>query len=193
VPSNPGKRIPPTVNLSETLKRAGGGVGGALTTRGRTAHDLWTNSRRATHSEHQHPARPPQRRPPGSRLAPRHLREMGMTAELIPLNGGHPMVYGPVDTGPEPAHGPLYGHYDVQPVDPLAEWTSPHSSPPSGESTSRKGGRARVFQIRLEGLKDGENLSLIAARARGRRGPLPRWWARMGGGPLCQRSTGWTS
>jgi len=60
----------------------------------------------ATHSEHQHPAdhRNDVLRAADWLLA--HLREMGMTAELNPLNGGHPMVYAS-GYRTEPAHGPL--------------------------------------------------------------------------------------
>lgn len=51
-----------------------------------------------------------------------HLRSIGMTrAEVIPT-GGHPIVYAEW-LGAEGAPTVLiYGHYDVQPVDPLDEW-----------------------------------------------------------------------
>ena len=43
--------------------------------------------------------------------------------------GGHPIVYGDwlgADGAPTVV---VYGHYDVQPVDPLDEWTSPPFEP----------------------------------------------------------------
>ncbi|PWL36046.1 M20/M25/M40 family metallo-hydrolase [Marivita sp. XM-24bin2] len=47
------------------------------------------------------------------------LRSMGIEAEKRPTPG-HPMVVGHID-GPGP-HLLFYGHYDVQPVDPLDLW-----------------------------------------------------------------------
>ena len=47
------------------------------------------------------------------------LKSLGVTAEKRPTPG-HPMVVGHVD-GPGP-HLLFYGHYDVQPVDPLDLW-----------------------------------------------------------------------
>jgi acetylornithine deacetylase/succinyl-diaminopimelate desuccinylase-like protein len=58
-----------------------------------------------------------------------HLRELGMTAELIPIDGGHPMVYAQWMQAPNRPTVLFYGHYDVQPVDPMAEWTSPPFEP----------------------------------------------------------------
>ncbi len=63
------------------------------------------------------------------------LREVGIQASLretAPPGGrGHPVVYAehpgaPGYTGP---HVLFYGHYDVQPPDPLAEWKSPPFEP----------------------------------------------------------------
>jgi acetylornithine deacetylase/succinyl-diaminopimelate desuccinylase-like protein len=51
------------------------------------------------------------------------LRDMGATATVHPTTG-HPMVTGHL---PGPATGPhvlFYGHYDVQPPDPLHLWTT---------------------------------------------------------------------
>jgi len=49
------------------------------------------------------------------------LKSIGIDASKRPTNG-HPMVVGHVgDSGP---HVLFYGHYDVQPVDPLDLWDS---------------------------------------------------------------------
>lgn len=54
------------------------------------------------------------------------LQSIGVKAEKRPTSG-HPMVVGHVDgTGP---HLLFYGHYDVQPVDPLDLWHSPPFEP----------------------------------------------------------------
>ncbi|SLN44402.1 Succinyl-diaminopimelate desuccinylase [Aquimixticola soesokkakensis] len=52
------------------------------------------------------------------------LQSLGVTAEKRPTPG-HPMVVG--HAGPDSANAPhllFYGHYDVQPVDPLNLWSS---------------------------------------------------------------------
>ncbi len=58
-----------------------------------------------------------------------HLRDLGMTAELIPIDGGHPMVYAQWMQASGRPTVLFYGHYDVQPVDPLDAWTSPPFEP----------------------------------------------------------------
>lgn len=60
------------------------------------------------------------------------LQSLGIAAEKRPTPG-HPMVVGHID-GPGP-HLLFYGHYDVQPVDPIALW---HKDPfdPAIEETS---------------------------------------------------------
>ena len=58
-----------------------------------------------------------------------YLQEMGMEARLL-TGAGWPFVYGRRNGGD--AHAPtvlLYGHYDVQPPDPLDEWVSPPFEP----------------------------------------------------------------
>lgn len=53
------------------------------------------------------------------------LEEQGMTAEVLPT-AGHPVVYGELmEAGPDAPTVLVYGHYDVQPVEPLDEWVSP--------------------------------------------------------------------
>lgn len=57
------------------------------------------------------------------------LRALGLRVELIQPAEGHPLVY--AETPPRPGLRTLlvYGHYDVQPVDPLELWTSPPFEP----------------------------------------------------------------
>jgi acetylornithine deacetylase/succinyl-diaminopimelate desuccinylase-like protein len=57
------------------------------------------------------------------------LQSIGMTHVEASPTGGHPIVYGDwlaADGAPTVV---VYGHYDVQPVDPLGEWTSPPFEP----------------------------------------------------------------
>jgi len=54
-----------------------------------------------------------------------HLRDrIGMQVELIPT-AQHPLVYGERLQAPGKPTVLLYGHFDVQPVDPLDEWRTP--------------------------------------------------------------------
>jgi acetylornithine deacetylase/succinyl-diaminopimelate desuccinylase-like protein len=58
-----------------------------------------------------------------------HLRGIGMHASQIFPTGGHPLVYAEWLGAPEKPLLLIYGHYDVQPPDPLKEWTSPPFDP----------------------------------------------------------------
>lgn len=54
-----------------------------------------------------------------------HLRDrIGMQVEVIPT-AQHPLVYGERLAAPGKPTVLLYGHFDVQPVDPLDEWRTP--------------------------------------------------------------------
>lgn len=56
------------------------------------------------------------------------LTGLGMEAQLLP-SGGHPFVYGRRQDRPGATTVMFYGHYDVQPVDPLHLWNSPPFEP----------------------------------------------------------------
>jgi acetylornithine deacetylase/succinyl-diaminopimelate desuccinylase-like protein len=57
----------------------------------------------------------------------RHLAELGLyNVKVLPgIRGSAPSVYGDWLKAPGKPTLLLYGHYDVQPVDPLREWRSP--------------------------------------------------------------------
>ena len=55
------------------------------------------------------------------------LTSLGIGAEVAPT-GGHPVVLGHIE-GKAKKHALFYGHYDVQPVDPLPLWESPPFDP----------------------------------------------------------------
>ncbi|GAB4166963.1 MAG: dipeptidase [Terrimicrobiaceae bacterium] len=56
------------------------------------------------------------------------LRECGLQASVEPT-GGHPLVMGWTPHNPALRTVLIYGHYDVQPPDPLDEWTRPPFEP----------------------------------------------------------------
>ena len=56
------------------------------------------------------------------------LGEMGLKAEAIPT-ANHPMILARWDGAPGKPTVMLYGHYDVQPPDPLEAWVSPPFEP----------------------------------------------------------------
>jgi acetylornithine deacetylase/succinyl-diaminopimelate desuccinylase-like protein len=58
------------------------------------------------------------------------LQKLGFEARLLPTDGGPQIVYG--EHAQAPSSAPvllLYGHYDVQPAEPLEEWVSPAFTP----------------------------------------------------------------
>jgi len=57
------------------------------------------------------------------------LRGAGVASVEVVETGGHPIVLGVHDVGPARPTLLVYGHYDVQPADPLDEWTSPPFRP----------------------------------------------------------------
>ncbi len=73
------------------------------------------------------------------------LESIGIQAEVKPT-GGHPAVTARVD-GSSKRHALFYGHYDVQPVDPLNLWDTPPFEPvitslPDGRKVIRARGSA---------------------------------------------------
>lgn len=59
-----------------------------------------------------------------ARILVEMLSELGLSARLVPT-AGHPMVLARWDGAPGLPTVLLYGHYDVQPPDPLEGWTTP--------------------------------------------------------------------
>jgi acetylornithine deacetylase/succinyl-diaminopimelate desuccinylase-like protein len=55
------------------------------------------------------------------------LEKLGAHAQLIPVEGGFPVVYGEIGSGEKALL--IYDHYDVQPAEPLELWTTPPWEP----------------------------------------------------------------
>jgi len=58
-----------------------------------------------------------------------HLRRIGMKKTTIIPTAGHPLVYADWRHAPGRPTVLIYGHYDVQPPDPLNEWHTPPFEP----------------------------------------------------------------
>lgn len=58
-----------------------------------------------------------------------HLRKIGIDAVEVCPTAGYPVVYGEKIIDPSKPTVLVYGHYDVQPADPLELWTSPPFEP----------------------------------------------------------------
>ena len=56
------------------------------------------------------------------------MEDAGITTRIIPAVG-NPVVYGEIITDPNAFTLLIYGHYDVQPPDPVEEWLSPPFEP----------------------------------------------------------------
>ena len=63
------------------------------------------------------------------------MREAGLQAELIDT-AGHPLVYAEWLGAPGKPTVLFYGHYDVQPAEPLEPWLSPPFEPTVAAATS---------------------------------------------------------
>ncbi|HUQ93227.1 MAG TPA: dipeptidase [Bryobacteraceae bacterium] len=82
------------------------------------------------------------------------LRGAGMQSVELVEGEGNPLVYGEWLGAPEKPTLLFYGHYDVQPPDPLEEWVSPPFEP------SIRGGN-----IYARGAADDKGLTLILIKA----------------------------
>ena len=81
---------------------------------------------------------------------------MGMRAETVDgLPGRLPVVVADWDGRPGQPHLTIYGHYDVQPVDPIEEWTSPPFEP-----------SVRDGQVWARGVADNKGNHMAAVKAR---------------------------
>ncbi|HEY8414736.1 MAG TPA: peptidase M20, partial [Thermaerobacter sp.] len=59
----------------------------------------------------------------------RRLEAAGLEGVRVMETGGHPVVYGEWLHAPGKPTVLIYGHFDVQPVDPLELWSSPPFEP----------------------------------------------------------------
>jgi acetylornithine deacetylase/succinyl-diaminopimelate desuccinylase-like protein len=134
----------------------------------------------------------------------RHLTGLGLKAEKLPT-GGRPAVFA---SRPAEAGHPtvlLYGHYDVQPADPLALWASPPFAPEvrdgrlygrgasdnkgqvhyalkAVETLLRRGELGAGFKVLLDGEEESGSCGLLPS--------LPKWRDRLRADVLLVCDTG---
>ncbi len=85
----------------------------------------------------------------------RHLRGIGLRTEQVET-AGHPLVLASREGAPGCPVVLFYGHYDVQPPDPLDQWTSPPFEPTwAGERLRARGAQDNKGQFfsALKGLE----------------------------------------
>jgi acetylornithine deacetylase/succinyl-diaminopimelate desuccinylase-like protein len=77
------------------------------------------------------------------------LKSLGMEKVQIMPTGGHPVVYGEqMKAGKDAPTVMIYGHYDVQPVDPIELWTSdPFKAEVRGENLFARGASDMKGQV----------------------------------------------
>src|SRR5688572_23328487 len=93
-----------------------------------------------------------------------HLKRLGMeNVEVMPTEGGHPVVYAEYLKKPGAPTVLVYGHYDVQPADPLELWeTGPFEPEVRGDllygrgSSDMKGQVLATFSAIESVMKSGE-------------------------------------
>lgn len=96
----------------------------------------------------------------------RALTNLGLHNVAVLPTAGHPVVYGEWLNAPGKPTVLVYGHYDVQPADPLNEWTTPPFEPNvRGENLFARGASDNKGQIfaalkALEALARNEGLPL---------------------------------
>ena len=61
-------------------------------------------------------------------LLKRQMEDIGIPAKILPT-AGHPVVFGELKSPGAARTVLIYGHYDVQPPDPLDLWTTPPFEP----------------------------------------------------------------
>lgn len=64
----------------------------------------------------------------GAEFVHRQFTSLGFQSEIVPT-AGHPIVYAESPKTPGAPTVMVYGHYDVQPADPLELWTTPPFEP----------------------------------------------------------------
>jgi acetylornithine deacetylase/succinyl-diaminopimelate desuccinylase-like protein len=88
-----------------------------------------------------------------------YCERMGADAAVVDvLDGGLPVVIADWEVAPDRPHLTIYGHYDVQPVDPIDEWITPPFEPDQRDGELYARGAADNKGNHLAALKALEHL-----------------------------------
>jgi acetylornithine deacetylase/succinyl-diaminopimelate desuccinylase-like protein len=75
-----------------------------------------------------------------ARIVRKQMDAAGIKAKILPVKNGNPVVYGEARSKSSSKSLLLYGHYDVQPVEPLEKWESgPFDAKMSGRRIVSRG------------------------------------------------------
>jgi acetylornithine deacetylase/succinyl-diaminopimelate desuccinylase-like protein len=95
------------------------------------------------------------------------MRRLGMSTSITDMPGGrHPVLEGDLVVDPTLPSLTIYGHYDVQPADPLEEWDSPPFEP-----------AVRNGKVYARGSSDNKGNHMAALKA-------VEFWKAAGGPPV---------
>lgn len=75
-----------------------------------------------------------------AKIVRKQMEAAGIKAKILPVKNGNPVVYGEAKSKSSSKTLLLYGHYDVQPVEPLEKWVSgPFDAKMSGRKIVSRG------------------------------------------------------
>src|SRR5438445_8306383 len=75
-----------------------------------------------------------------AKIVKKQMDMAGLKAKILPVKNGNPVVYGEVRSKSSSKTLLIYGHYDVQPVEPLEKWVSgPFDAKLSGKKIVSRG------------------------------------------------------
>ena len=75
-----------------------------------------------------------------ARIVRKQMDMAGINAKILPVKDGNPVVYGEVKSKSSPKTLLIYGHYDVQPPEPLEKWvTGPFDAKMRGKRIVSRG------------------------------------------------------
>ncbi len=97
------------------------------------------------------------------------MEKRGITAKLVSVPGGNPIVFGEIKTPGATRTIVFYAHYDGQPLDPK-EWVTPPFTPTLRDKTIERDGQ--VIQLPAEGTKFNPEWRLYARGSADDKAPI---------------------
>src|SRR5437667_7306644 len=83
-----------------------------------------------------------------AKIVKKQMDMAGLKAKILPVRNGNPVVYGEARSKSSSKTLLIYGHYDVQPVEPLEKWVSgPFDAKLSGRKIVSRGAAERKHNV----------------------------------------------